>query len=408
MNYTSRRSFIQSLTGTASLPFFSVVSAWAAVPNPPKLKITNLDVFPVAHRSVFVKLETDGGVTGWGEPSLEGHAETQVAAVKELGRYLIGKDPFEIERHWQAMYRGEFYRGGPVLSSAISGVDQALWDILGKSLGQPVHQLLGGRARDKIKIYAGMGGDTPEQVRESAQRVYAEGYRAAKMDPTETPEILDGYDHIKKIYNRVKAAREANPDDFDVLLDFHGKLAPAMAIAVIDALTELRPLFVEEPIVPEVVDDLVRVSHAVTVPIATGERVFTKFGFREYLEKQAVAVVQPDLCHAGGITEVKKIASMAEAHYVGLAPHNPLHALSTAACLQIDACCPNFLIQERGSLGEDLLEEPFVVKEGYVDVPTGPGMGVVIDEEKLAALREKWVDWATPRMYHEDGSVSDW
>lgn len=370
------------------------------------MKITKLNVFPVPPRSVFVKIETDEGITGWGEPSLEGHAHTQVTAVQELGRYLIGKDPFEIERHWQAMYRGDFYRGGPVLTSAISGVDQALWDIFGKALGKPVHQLLGGRCRDKIKVYAGIGGDTPEQVAESARQVHAQGYRAAKMGPIDATEILDGIDVIRKAYHRVKAAREAVPDDFDILLDFHGRLAPAMAISVIDALTELRPFFVEEPILPENVDAMARVAHAVKVPIATGERRYTKFDFRELLEKQAVAVVQPDCCHAGGITELKKIAAMAEAYYVAIAPHNPLHALSTAACLQIDACCPNFLVQERGSLGEGLLKQPFVVKEGYVDIPTGPGMGVEVDEEKLYAMT--WEDWVTPRLWHEDGSVTDW
>ena len=372
------------------------------------MKVTEMEVFPVPGRSVFVKVHTDAGIVGWGEPSLEGHAETQITAVKELGRYLIGKNPFEIERHWQAMYRGDFYRGGAVMSSAISGVDQALWDILGKALDQPVHQLLGGRARDRIRIYCGMGGDKPEDVRQSAQSAYERGFRAAKMDPSNTVEILDGYDHIEKMYSRVEAARKAVPDDFDILLDFHGKLSPAMAISVIDALTELRPFFVEEPILPENVDAMVRVSHAVTVPIATGERRYTKFDFRELLEKQAVAVIQPDLCHAGGITEVKKIAAMAEAYYVGLAPHNPLHALSTAACIQIDSCAPNFLIQEQGNLGEGLLKEPFVVKDGYVDVPTGPGMGVEIDEERLAKLRTEWKDWATPRLYHPDGGVADW
>jgi galactonate dehydratase len=373
-----------------------------------KMKITKIDVFPVYPRSVFVKIETDQGITGWGEPSLEGHAHTQVTAVKELGRYLLGKDPFEIERHWQAMYRGDFYRGGPVLTSAISGVDQALWDILGKALGQPVHQLLGGRCRDKIKVYGGTGGNEPSEITENTKRTHEQGYLAAKFCPVDATEILDGIDVIRKVYKRVEAARNAVPDEFDILLDFHGRLAPSMAIAVIDAITELRPLFVEEPILPENVDQMARVAHAVKVPIATGERRYTKFDFRELFEKQAVAVVQPDLCHAGGITEVKKIASMAEAYYVAVAPHNPLQALSTAACLQIDACSPNFLIQERGSLGEGLLKEPFVVKEGYIDIPTGPGMGVELDEKALEEHKAKWEDWVTPRLLNDDGSVADW
>ncbi|MCA9412113.1 MAG: galactonate dehydratase [Candidatus Omnitrophica bacterium] len=372
------------------------------------MKIAKIDAFPVYPRSVFVRIETDSGIIGWGEPSLEGHAETQVIAVNELARYLIGKNPFEIERHWQAMYRGDFYKGGPVLTSAISGVDQALWDILGKALEQPVHQLLGGRARDKIKVYTGIGGSDDKQIADSVQRAREQGYRAGKWCPVDETEILDGMDVINKVYNRVAAARNAASDDFDILLDFHGRLAPAMAISVIDAITELRPFFVEEPIPPENVDAMVKVARAVKVPIATGERLFTKFDFRALLEKQAVAIVQPDLCHAGGITEVKKIASMAEAYYVGVCPHNPLHGLSTAACLQIDACSPNFVIQERGSLGEDLFKDPIRVVDGFVEIPTRPGMGFEVDEDKLKVLREKWEDWATPRLWHEDGSVADW
>ena len=421
MTETSRRSFVGGLMAAAlgGIGVGRLHSGVFAAPGPEeekegkvpgisKMKITQIDVFPVHPRSVFVKIETDQGITGWGEPSLEGHAHTQVTAVKELGRYLLGKDPFEIERHWQAMYRGDFYRGGPVLTSAISGVDQALWDILGKALGQPVHQLLGGRCRDKIKVYGGTGGNEPSEVAENTKRTHEQGYLAAKFCPVDATEIIDGIDVIRKVYKRVEAARNAVPDEFDILLDFHGRLAPSMAIAVIDAITELRPLFVEEPILPENVDQMARVAHAVKVPIATGERRYTKFDFRELFEKQAVAVVQPDLCHAGGITEVKKIASMAEAYYVGVAPHNPLQALSTAACLQIDACSPNFLIQERGSLGEGLLKEPFVVKEGYIDIPTGPGMGVELDPDALEEHKAKWEDWVTPRLFNDDGSVADW
>jgi len=370
------------------------------------MRITQIVVFPVPPRSVFVRVETDEGINGWGEASLEGHAATMVTAVQELSRYLSGKDPLEIERHWQAMYRGDFYRGGPVLSSTISGIDQALWDISGKVAGLPVHQLLGGRCRDRIKVYCGAGGNSPSEIKDSFRQAYEKGYRAAKFCPVDATEMLDGLDVIRGVYRRVHAAREAVPDDFDVLLDFHGRLAPAMAISVIDAIAELRPFFVEEPILPENVPALAHVAHSVKVPIATGERRYTKFDFREILEKQAVAVVQPDCCHAGGITEVKKIAAMAEAWYVALAPHNPLEALSTAACLQIDACCPNFLIQEQGSLGDNVLTEPFVVRDGYIDIPTAPGMGVTVDEEKLASM--KWEDWVTPRLWHEDGSVADW
>ncbi len=412
----SRRGFLGAASaalGAGTLKGGTILSAVAA-PSAPNLpggkehRLAKLEAFQVPPRSVFVRIETDGGLVGWGEGSLEGRAATQVTAIEEFRRYLIGQNPFEIERHWQAMYRGDFYHGGPVLTSAISGIDQALWDLLGKALGQPVHQLLGGRARDRIKVYCGIGGGSPESAKESIQGALSRGFRAGKMGMPETAEILDGMEVIKSIYNQVKWLREAAPDDFDILIDFHGKLAPAMAISVIDALTELRPFFVEEPILPENVDALVRVAHSVKVPIATGERIYTKFGFREILEKQAVAVVQPDCCHAGGITEVKKIAAMAEAYSVGVAPHNPLHALSTAACLQIDACSPNFLIQEQGNLGEGLLQEPFVVKDGYIEVPTGPGMGVEIDEERLAQLRTEWKDWETPRLWHKDGGVADW
>ncbi len=370
------------------------------------MKITKVNVFTVLPRSVFVKIETDEGLTGWGEPSLEGNAKTMLAAVDHLGKYLVGKDPFEIERHWQAMYRGDFYRGGPVLTSAISGVDHALWDILGKALGVPVYQLLGGKCRDRIKVYTSVTDTMPEQIAEKAVKAYEEGYRAAKFNPRFGVEMLEGLDVIKGIYARVEAVRRAVPDDFDLMIDFHGRLSPAFAISVIDAITELRPFFVEEPIMSQNVDALAQVAGAVKVPIAAGERRFSKYEFRELLEKRVLAVVQPDLCHAGGITEGKKIAAMAEANYVAIAPHNPLQALCTAVCIQLDACTPNFLIQEQHLLGEGVLKEPFVVKEGYIDVPTGPGLGVEVDEEAVEAMDEH--DWVTPRLYGEDGAVIDW
>lgn len=369
------------------------------------MRITNVEAFPVPPRWVFCKVETDAGLTGWGEASLEGHASTQVAAVHQQRSVLIGQDPRRIEYLWQGMYRSGFYRGGPVLMSAISGIDQALWDIFGQSVGLPVYKLLGGACRDKVRVYSGCGGSDPSAIRESARQCVEAGFSAMKFCPCDATEIVDGVDVIKRVVTRVEAARQG-AGDADVALDFHGRVSPAMSIALADALKPLRPYFIEEPVQCENVDALVRVTRSTPIPIATGERLYGRHGFREVIEKDAAAILQPDLSHAGGITEVRKIAAMAETHYLAMAPHCPLGPIALAACIHFALCTANFLIQEHGHLGHGYIKNPFTDTGGYLSIPEGPGLGIEVDEK--AVRRMEWKEWDTPRLFHADGSVADW
>lgn len=369
------------------------------------MKITNVEAFPVAPRWVFCKIETDEGITGWGECTLEGHASTMVVAVHQQRPILLGEDPRRIEFLWQGMYRAGFYRGGCVLMSAISGIDHALWDIFGKSVGLPVHQLLGGACRDKVRVYGGCGGTDPAEIRESARACVEAGFTAMKFCPCDTMEIVDGLDVLKKVEARVAAAREG-AGDADVALDFHGRTAPPMAIALADVLRPLRPFFIEEPVQCENVELLAKVARSTPIPVATGERLYGRHGFREVIEKDAAAILQPDLAHAGGITEVRKIAAMAETHYMAVAPHCPLGPVALAACIQFDLCTPSFLIQEHGNLGNGYLKNPFTVTNGYLSIPDGPGLGIEVDEPAVRAMT--WEEWNTPREFQADGSVADW
>lgn len=372
------------------------------------MKITKLTTYLVRPRWVFLKIETDEGITGWGEPSLEGQARAVVGALHDLEGRIVGQDPTKIERLWQMLYRGTFYRGGPVTMSAISGVEQACWDILGKSLGVPVHALLGGAVRDKVRMYRGIGGETDEQLIESAHKVLAQGFSAVKFVPVPATDIVDGADTIRAAVRRVTRLREAVGDDVDIALDMHGRLSPAMSIQIIEALWDAKPFFVEEPVLPESVGSLVRVSRAVKTPLATGERLFTKWGFRDVIEQEAVAIVQPDLCHCGGIWEGRKIAALAETRFIAIAPHNPLGPLCLAASLQLDACTPNFLIQESSSFGDEgYLTEPFRVgADGCVPVPTRPGLGIEVDEEYVAA--HPFESWTNPLYETSDGFIAEW
>jgi galactonate dehydratase len=371
------------------------------------MKITKLETFFVKPRWVFLKVHTDEGFVGWGEPAVEGWSRSVAAAVHEMGRYLIGQDPRRIEHHWQAIYRGAFYRGGPVLTSALSGVEQAMWDVTGKWLGVPVHQLLGGAVRDRIRVYCHVGGGSLDAYAKSARAGVEKGFSAIKTGLFEAVRFVESKAFVARAAERMAVLRQAVGDEVDIGVDFHGRVGPAMAIELAEAIKPYHPMFIEEPCLPENVDAMARVARATTVPIATGERLFTKWAFREVLEKGAAAILQPDLSHAGGIFEVRKIAAMAECYYAGVAPHCPLGPVSLAACLQLAACTPNFVCQEQVNLGEGYLKAPFVVKQGYVDVPTGPGLGIEVDEEALAG---KLYDggWETPRLWHEDGSVADW
>ena len=371
------------------------------------MKITKLETFFVKPRWVFLKMHTDEGLAGWGEPIVEGWSHATAAAVHEMGRYLVGKDPRQVERHWQAIYRGGFYRGGPVLTSALSGVEQAMWDITGKALGVPVHHLLGGAVRDRIRFYGHVGGNHPEEYVQAGRTNLQKGFTAVKTCPFGAARFVESPQFVEDVVARVAALREGVGKKVDIGIDFHGRTSPALAIRLAQALEPLGLMFIEEPCLPENVDAMAAIARSTRIPIATGERLFTKWAFREVLEKRAAAILQPDVSHAGGIFETRKIAAMAEAYFAALAPHCPLGPIALAACLQVDACTPNFLCQEHVNLGEGYLVKPFVLSAGFVDVPTGPGLGIEVDEAALAGHLYDG-QWENPRLWHEDGSVADW
>ncbi|MBD3268080.1 galactonate dehydratase [bacterium] len=367
------------------------------------LKITKLEPFLVKPRWLFLKVHTNAGIVGLGEPILEGRAKTCAEAVREIEPYLKGKDPRRVAHHWQAIYRHAFYRGGPILTSALSGIDQALWDIKGKALGVPVYELFGGPTRDRIRVYGRAG--RPEDIRRGVER----GFRVfktgvAKKRPARIVETPGFIDHAAE---RFASLREAAGKDIDIAIDFHGAVPPQTAEVLIQALEPYQPYFIEEPVQCQNVDIMADLAKGTHIPIATGERIFTKWGFREILEKRAAGILQPDMCHAGGITEVRLIAGMAEAYYAAIAPHNPLGPISLAAGLQLAASIPNFLCQEQSSLGHGYIKEPFAVKDGYIPLPTGPGLGIELDEEQLSDKIDH--DWRNPETYDaDDGSVVDW
>lgn len=307
--------------------------------------------------------------------------------------------------HWQAIYRHAFYRGGPILTSALSGIDQALWDIKGKLLGVPVYELLGGPTRQRIRVYAHAG--TPELVREKR----AQGFTAFKTGPARLngryARIVENRAWIENAVAKFAELRSIVGKEGDIGIDFHGAVPPATARILMKELEQFHPFFYEEVINCQDVNLMAELAKTTHIPIATGERIFTKWGFREILEKGAATILQPDLCHAGGISEVKIIAGMAEAYYASIAPHNPLGPISLAAGLHIAASIPNFLCQEQVSLGEGYIKNPFTVRDGYIDLPTGPGLGIELDEE---AMKDKiGHDWRNPETYDpDDGSVTDW
>jgi galactonate dehydratase len=375
----------------------------APIPRKDALKITKLETFLVKPRWLFLKVHTDAGLVGLGEPILEGRAQTCAAAVKEIEPYLIGKDPRQVVHHWQAIYRHAFYRGGPILTSALSGIDQALWDIKGKALGVPVYELLGGPTRRRVRVYAHAA--TPEKIKE----LLGKGFTAFKTNPAKRrpSRYVESPAEVRYSAEKFGELRKAAGDDADIAIDFHGAISPALAKVLIKALEPYAPMFVEEPVNCQNHDVMAEIARGTHLPIATGERVFTKWGFREVLEKRAATILQPDLCHAGGITECRLIAGLAEAYYAAIAPHNPLGPISLAAGIQLAASIPNFLCQEQVSLGEGYLKKPFEISKGYVDVPTGPGLGIELDEHALADKINH--DWKNRELYDpDDGSVLDW
>jgi galactonate dehydratase len=382
------------------------------------MKITKMETFIVPPRWLFLKIETDEGITGWGEPVVEGRAATVEAAVKELSEYLIGKDPLKIEDHWQVMYRAGFYRGGPILMSAISGIDQALWDIKGKFHNAPVYELLGGPVRDSIRVYSWIGGDRPNDVAEAARAAKEAGFTAVKMNATEELQYIDSYEKIDQAVARIAAVREIGGKDFGIGIDFHGRVHKPMAKILAKELEVFRPMFIEEPVLAENNEALRDIATHTNIPIATGERMFSRWDYKQILAEGYVDIIQPDLSHAGGITEVRKIAAMAEAYDIALAPHCPLGPIALASSLQVDAVSHNAFIQEQSlgihyNKGNDLLDyivdrSVFQYENGHVKMPKLPGLGIEVNEDYVRKMAEVGHNWKNPVWRHDDGTVAEW
>jgi galactonate dehydratase len=382
------------------------------------MKITKLTTFLVPPRWLFLKIETDEGISGWGEPVVEGRAETVAACVAELADYLVGKDPSPIEDHWTVLYRGGFYRGGAIHMSALAGIDQALWDIKGKALGQPVHALLGGPVRRKMRVYSWIGGDRPENLVEGARQAQSLGFSAIKMLATEELSYLDSHARLDAVVARVGALRDAMGPDFGIAVDFHGRVHRPMAKQLAKELDPFHLMFIEEPVLSEHAEALKEIASHTAAPIALGERLFSRWDFKKILSDGLVDIIQPDPSHAGGITETRKIAAMAESYDVALAPHCPLGPVALAACLQLDAVCHNAVIQEQ-SLGihynqtNDLLDyvsdaSVFAYADGHVAIPQGPGLGVTVNEDAVRRGAAAGHRWRPPVWRHGDGSFAEW
>ncbi|MDP9612110.1 MULTISPECIES: galactonate dehydratase [Streptomyces] len=381
------------------------------------MKITRIETFLAPPRWMFVRVDTDEGVVGWGEPVVEGRAEPVRAAVEVLAEYLIGQDPMRIEDHWQVMTKGGFYRGGPVLSSAVAGLDQALWDIKGKHYGVPVYQLLGGPVRERVRAYAWIGGDEPEEIRDALTAQIEAGFTAVKMNGCGRMTPLATRAEIRAAVRRAEIAREVLGDDRDFGLDFHGRVSPANARRLLPLLAEAAPMFVEEPVLSEHMDTVPDLVNASPIPLALGERLYSR---REFIAplRAGVAILQPDISHAGGISELRRIAALAETHGAQLAPHCPLGPVALAASLQIAFTTPNFLIQEQSigihyNRGAELLDyvtdpEPFRFTAGQLSRTDRPGLGIEVDEEAVRAADRRGHAWRNPVWRHPDGSLAEW
>lgn len=382
------------------------------------MKIEKINTYLVRPRWCMVEIVTDNGLVGWGEAVIEGKASTVAACVQEMQEYLIGKDPSKIQDIWNMLYRCAFYRGGPILMSAISGIDQALWDIKGKKLGAPVHELLGGACRDKIKVYCWVGGDRPNDVARAAKEKMDEGFSAIKMNATEELQFVDTYDKVDAVLERVSSIRETCGKYFGIAIDFHGRVHKPMAKVLAKKLEQFDPMFIEEPVLCENMEEFKEISRSCNIPIATGERLFSKYDFKRLLTAGGVDIIQPDVSHAGGITEVQKIAAMAEAYDVALAPHCPLGPIALSSCLQVDAVSYNAFIQEQSmgihyNVGKSVLDyvvnkEVFDFKNGWADMPKGAGLGLEINKQLIVEENKTPHSWKNPVWRHTDGSVAEW
>ncbi len=381
------------------------------------MKIVRVETFLVPPRWLFCRIETDEGTVGWGEPVVEGRAEVVRAAVDVLAEYLIGQDPLRIQDHWQVLSKGGFYRDGPVLGSAVAGIDQALWDIAGKTYGAPVHALLGGPVRDRVRVYAWVGGDKPAELADAIAAQVEAGFTAVKMNASGITSPIATSAEVDAIIERAAVAREALGPGRDVAIDCHGRFTPATARRVLPELAPFRPLFVEEPVLPEHQHALASLTALSAVPLATGERIYGRAGFLPVLQS-GISVVQPDLSHAGGISEVTRIATLADTFGALLAPHCPLGPIALAASLQVGFATPNLLIQEQSrgihyNKDADLLSyvvdtEPFRFVDGHAVRTQLPGLGVTVDEDAVRAADRAGHRWRNPVWRHDDGSLAEW
>ena len=382
------------------------------------MKITALKTYLVAPCWLFLKVETDEGVSGWGEPVLEGHAETLATKIAELADVLIGLDPRRIEDIWQMLYRNGCYRGGPVLMSAISGIDTALWDIKGRTLGVPIHELLGGPVRDRIRSYCWIGGDRPADLIEGAIVQRDRGYDAVKFNICEELQIIDTYAKVDAILLRLFDLRAAVGSSMDLAFDFHGRVHLPMARVLLKELEPLRPIFVEDAVVSTMIESMADLSRATSIPLCIGERLHSRYDFKRVFELRAAQVINPDPAHVGGISETIRIAHWAEAYDIALAPHCPLGPIALAACLQVDAVCHNACIQEQSlgihyNQGGDLTDytlpgHGFTLTHGYLQIPNGPGLGIEVDEARVIEAAKTGHRWRAPVWRHADGSIAEW
>ena len=373
------------------------------------MKITGFETIPIKGRTLVLKMFTDEGIVGYGEPLNYEHWRVVAQAVEDMAEYLVGKDPLQIEDHWQAMFRSSYSRSMPVLVGALSGIEMAMWDVFGKVVSMPVWKLLGGSVRKRIRVYTGTGGTTPEQCAERATEAVEAGFRAVKMVASPGPvRFVDTSKAIDTMVARVAAVREAVGDEVDIAIDLHRRLSPTMAAILVKELEPLRPLFAEEPCHPENNEPLLMLSRSTTVPIATGERHLTRWGFREVIEREMCAILQPDIRHCGGISELKKISAMAEVHNMAIAPHNAAGPIGVAASVHTMATVPNLLICEGGrNRGEGLFKTSLVLKDGFIELPKGPGLGVDMDDEAIEAIRDETFRLRGMFWHEDDGAFAD-
>ena len=405
-----------------SKKYFPLNTDKALVDPKDDIKITKLEIIPVhSLRTIFVKMHTNAGIIGIGEGTVEGRITTVMAAIKELEPYLIGKDPRRVVHHWQAMYRHGFYRGDIVLTSAISAVDIAMWDIKGKALGVPIYELLGGPSRDRIRLYGQAG--SPE----GAKSVLAEGYQSMKISVTSSRGRLSRYvenpDFVQGVVENIKAIREIIGPKIDMGIELHGDHEPQTSMILIKALEQFQPWFYEEPIQHQNLPLMAEMSKKTHIPFATGERMVTKWQFRDLLNLGSASLLQPDVTHCGGITEMKAIATLAEAYYAGMLPHAKEGIVGAVASMHVMAAIPNFVAHEipnlqaapkdnvqRSYLGKSYIKKPLVMTEGNIIIKgniDGPGLGIELDDNLIE--NERGVkEWEFPEMWDSfDGSVLD-